>query len=836
MNPFCRLFTFRAALMGALLPAFLAGCGGGNLDPILGTPSFGAAPTVTATSPITSTPVVTGVAGNSVVTATFSKSMASATLTAASFSVACPTGAPVDASVAYDAATHVATLTPTVVLPPNTLCTATITNAVQDSTGIAMVANYVWGFMTAPVADTTPPTVVATVPLSDAIGVATSAPLSATFSKPMAAASLSASTFSVACLDSAPVKASVAYVAATQVATLTPAAALPAGTACTATITTAARDSTGIALAANYVWSFTTAAPPDTTPPTVILTVPVADATGVATNTRIAATFSEPMSSATLTTASFSVACPTGTPVSAAVTYDAATHVAALTPAAALPASTLCTATITTAVKDSAGNALAANYVWSFTTAALADSTRPTVILTVPAADATGVATNTAITAAFSEPMDPSTLNVASFTLRNATLATTVPGTVGYSVAASTATFTPTGATLAAGTQYTATITTTATDLAGNGLAANYVWSFTTGAVGDIVPPTVTAVTPPDGSTGICLTTAATATFSEPMDASTITIATFGVTDGGVAVVGSVSYDAASRVASFVPKALNGFAASRSFVATVKGGASGVADLAGNRLVSDKVWGFSTGTQPCLTPIPLGTAALFGAFGGAAGITNQGINTVVAGNIGSTAACTLITGFHDALNVYTQTPLNIGAVNGSVNCAPPAPGTAATLAIATVARADALTAYNAMVALPPGSDPGAGQLGGLVLAPAVYTAAGGTFGITTGDLTLDAKGDTNAVWVFQSAAALTVGLPATPRHVLLINGGQAKNVFWQVGSAARIEDGSAMVGTIIAPAGVTISTAGQTVQTTLTGRAIGLTASVTMVNTTIVAP
>ncbi len=113
---------------------------------------------------------------------------------------------------------------------------------------------------------------------------------------------------------------------------------------------------------------------------------------------------------------------------------------------------------------------------------------------------------------------------------------------------------------------------------------------------------------------------------------------------------------------------------------------------------------------------------------------------------------------------------------------------------------------------------------------------GGAGTLTASALTLDAQGDANAVWVFQSAAALTVGLTATPRTVFLINGAQAKNVFWQVGSAARIEDGSTMVGTIIAPAGVTVSTAGQLGQTTLTGRAIGLTASVTLVNTTIVAP
>ncbi len=208
------------------------------------------------------------------------------------------------------------------------------------------------------------------------------------------------------------------------------------------------------------------------------------------------------------------------------------------------------------------------------------------------------------------------------------------------------------------------------------------------------------------------------------------------------------------------------------------------------------------------------------AFGGGAGITNQGINTVVNGHLGTTAACTLMTGFHDGANTYTQTPLNIGAVNGSVFCAPPAPGTTATQAIATQARADAQSAYNALAAKPPGSDPGAGQLGGLVIAASgPHSAGDAAFAITSGNLTLDAGGDANATWVFQSAAALTVGLAATPRRVLLINGAQAKNVFWQVGSAARIEDGSSMVGTIIAPAGVTISTAGQTIQTSLTGRA-----------------
>ena len=582
--------------------------------------------------------------------------------------------------------------------------------------------------------------------------------------------------------------------------------------------------------------------------PTITATSPIASmpaVTGVAENCRVTATFSRAMNPATLTPGNFSLACPAGTPITGAVTYDGPTRTATLTPAVALPPSTLCVATVTTGAQDSTGLALAASFAWSFAVAPLADTTPPTVTLTVPAPGDSNVPNNTKVAAVFSEDMNAATISGSSFSVVNSTLGTAVAGAVSFSPAARTATFTPTAATLANNTLFTATITAAATDLAGNALAGNtavapnagnHVWTFTTAAVGDVTPPTVSAISPPNAAVGVCLTRTVSATFSEPMDPATIGATTFGVTDAGVAVPGTVSYVASTQVASFVPTNPAGFAASRSFAVTVRSGATGVKDLAGNALAADRVWSFTTGTQPCLSPVNLRTIASFGGFGGTAGVTNQGINTVVNGNLGTTAACTLITGFHDAANVYTETPLNVGAVNGTVYCAPPAPGTIATLAIATQARADAQTAYNDLAALPPGSDPGAGQLGGLVLLPAVYTAAGGTFAITTGNLTLDAQGDANAIWVFQTAAALTVGQPAFPRRVILLNGAQAKNVFWQVGSAGRIEDGSTMVGTIIAPAGVTISTAGQTAQTTLIGRAIGLTASVTMVNTTIVAP
>jgi hypothetical protein len=142
--------------------------------------------------------------------------------------------------------------------------------------------------------------------------------------------------------------------------------------------------------------------------------------------------------------------------------------------------------------------------------------------------------------------------------------------------------------------------------------------------------------------------------------------------------------------------------------------------------------------------------------------------------------------------------------------------------------------------MPGGIDAGAGELGGLTLPPGIYKSASGTFNISNGNLTLDAQGNPNATWIFQTAAGLTVGIagPTGAKSVILINGALPKNVFWYVGSAAIINGagGGTMVGTIIANSGVSFSTAGNTVQTTLKGRAISLVASVTMVNTTITIP
>jgi hypothetical protein len=693
------------------------------------------------------------------------------------------------------------------------------------------------------------PAVVATVPANGATGVPVAQVITATFNESMDATTVGASTFMVTGPGGATVTGTVTYSGTT--ATFTPAAPLAGSTLYTAMITAGAKDRAGAGLAGNFVWTFTTG-----TIPTIIFTNPLNGAVNVPTNQKIAATFSEAMNSATvITPGTFTVAVAGvgGAAVPGTVTYVTATNTATFAPTVNLLPSTQYAATMNTSAQSAAGNALASNYVWSFTTGKTADTTPPTVIATNPASGATGVPTNQTITATFSKAMDPATITApGTFTVAVAGVGgAAVSGTVSY--AGSTATFTP-AVNLAPSTQFTATITNTAKDLGGNALIAGAVpnpWSFTTGAGPDVTAPTITLTSPANADTNVLLNKAVNATFSKAMNPVTITapgtftLAVAGV--GGAAVAGNVTYDSVGHIATFTPAA--NLTARTPYTATITNAAK---DLAGNALaagIKPNPWTFTTGASVGPTGPNLGAASTFGAFGGGAGITNQGINTIINGDIGTTGASTLVTGFHDAGPgcTYTQTGSNVGTVNGKIYTAPPPPtvgcpteGTATTFGIATQAAIDALAAFNNLspASRPGGSDPGAGQLGGLVLAPSTYKSASGSFLITGSDLTLDGQGDSNAVWVFQTASTLTVGAPGAPRSIILVNGAQAKNVFWQVGSAATINaaGGGTMVGTIIASAGVTFSTAGNAAITRLSGRALGLSASVTMVNTVINVP
>jgi hypothetical protein len=609
-------------------------------------------------------------------------------------------------------------------------------------------------------------------------------------------------------------------------------------------------------------------------PPVVSNVSPADNAIAVATNSTVVVTFDKPMAAGS----NFAVTCaapcvnPTGS-----VALNAASTVATftLTPATTFAPLTLYTVTAT-APTSSVGLALVTPFVSHFITAGVAaDTNRPRLSSTEPATNSPGptpgVATNASVAAVFTKDMDEASIEAvgpATFTVTCAGPCTSPTGVVSYSADSRTAIFVP-SAPLSAGTTYTATISTAATDLAGNALAGNqapapaasaYVWTFTTAAA--VAPGSVTVLStaPLAAATGVCPNATVNATFNVPsglrMDPLSVTDTTFKVTGPAPGLTpvtaSSVRLDAATgRIATFTPAAA--LLLNTTYSARVMGGTNGVKDLAlpANQLAADHVWTFTTAATACaaLTAVPLNTAAPFGTFGGSAGMTNSGIKSVINGDIGTIAtSSSSITGFHDtAGDIYTESiGANVGAVNGTIyTCTNSTTGptsaapNAVKCAVATQARLDAQAAYLQLAGMPPGANPGA-NLASLTLAPGVYTSPSGSFLIQGGDLTLDAQGDANAVFVFQMAQGLTVGGPgvAAPQSIVLAGGAQAKNVFWQVGSFATINaaGGGTMVGTIIAQAGASFSTVGNVNLATLNGRVLSLGASVTIVNTVINVP
>ena len=210
--------------------------------------------------------------------------------------------------------------------------------------------------------------------------------------------------------------------------------------------------------------------------------------------------------------------------------------------------------------------------------------------------------------------------------------------------------------------------------------------------------------------------------------------------------------------------------------------------------------------MPCsasaATLVPLGTAANFAVLAGST-ITNTGATTI-NGDLGLSPG-TSVTGFPP------------GLVNGTVHAAD---------AVAAQAQNDLTTAYNDAAAQSVTATIGT-ELGGTTETPGVYNSAAGTFGIT-GTLTLDAQGNPNAVFIFQAASTL---ITASASNVVLVNGAQASNVFWVVGSSATLGTNSTIQGNILALTSITVTTG-----TTIDGRALARNGAVTLDTNTIAIP
>lgn len=202
------------------------------------------------------------------------------------------------------------------------------------------------------------------------------------------------------------------------------------------------------------------------------------------------------------------------------------------------------------------------------------------------------------------------------------------------------------------------------------------------------------------------------------------------------------------------------------------------------------------------TTINLGTADGYAVLGGST-ITNTGATTI-NGDLGLFPG-TSVTGFPP------------GLVNGSQQI---------TTAAANQAKVDLLTAFSDALSRPVTSTIPT-QLGNATIVGGVYNSAAGTFDIT-GTLTLDGQNNPDTVFIFKADSTL---ITAATSSVVLINGAQACNVFWTVGSSATLGATSTLKGTIMASSSITLTTAAS-----IEGRALALGAAATLDTNVITKP
>ena len=568
--------------------------------------------------------------------------------------------------------------------------------------------------------------------------------------------------------------------------------------------------------------------------PRVTATVPLATTpivAGVAIDSKITATFSKEMAPVTITTAgNFTLACPAGTAVAGTVTYVASSRVATFSPTANLPAGTTCTATISTGAKDLAGNALAANFIWSFTTGVTADTTAPQLLTTGAFNGETNLPINRDSTATFTEAMDAATLATPAitFTVKETVSGNPVAGVVTYS--GNTATFNPTND-LLPGTQYTSTISASAKDLSGNALIGGtrpnpWVWTTAASApVADTTAPTVTLTSPADLAIGVAVNSIINASFSEEMRQSTMINTNFTVTAtvSGIAVGGTVGYDVQNHIATFTP--LVALAPDTSYTATVTNNAT---DLAGNALVVPAVlglpkpnpWTFRTlASSVPVAPLAINLRSA-GSFGIAsrAGLTSTGV-TVINGDVAlhPLAGCTDSTGNLGASQtclVKTYVSPTGMSVNGSIYWAGDPFDNGGTALTVTNDLNTAWTEGRAKVDTQAGVL--VGEMGGKIIFPGVYHEA--NLGLAAlGVATLDALGDQNAVFIFKVDSDFTdSGTLLLPTRIDLRNGALARNVWFVTGRDITIGSGTSWNGNILAGRDVTVNNG-----STVIGRVLG---------------
>jgi len=334
------------------------------------------------------------------------------------------------------------------------------------------------------------------------------------------------------------------------------------------------------------------------------------------------------------------------------------------------------------------------------------------------------------------------------------------------------------------------------------------------GGSADVIAPTVSSTTP-SVATAVAANANITVRFSEAMDGTTITVASFTLAQGSTAIPGAVSYE--GSVATFDPSA--NLAAGTEFTATMSTGAR---DVAGNALATSTSWSFTTRAATAAGPAPveLGTAGNFVI------LAKSGISTVpastVTGNIGvSPIDSTAITGFSlvlDATGTFSSASQVVGRANAADYSSP-------TPSNLTTAVGNMETAYTdaAGRSLPDFTELGSGDISGLTLVPGLYKW--GTGVLISTNVTLN--GGPNDVWIFQISGGIT---QAAGTRVVLAGGALAKNVFWQTFGAVAIDTTAHLEGIVLSQTGITLATGA-----TVNGRLLSQTA-VTLDASTVTQP
>lgn len=307
------------------------------------------------------------------------------------------------------------------------------------------------------------------------------------------------------------------------------------------------------------------------------------------------------------------------------------------------------------------------------------------------------------------------------------------------------------------------------------------------------VCPVVLSTNPSDGAAGVPFNQIITVTFNEKMNAATITPASFTVSATNT-IAGIVSYsDSTAVFTPFSPLLPN-----TTYTGRVT---TSVKDLLGNALQSDYVWTFSTGAFF----VNLNSAARFGILAGV-GISNlagqseiHDMDVAISPGVRSS-----VTGFPPAIIVN-------GSIYASDDVLP-----SGVPAMLVQAKLDLANAYLFVEGITfPAPTAVSGDLGGRTLTPGIYKSQSSLL-IQSGNLTLDAQGDANAVWVFQIASNLTT-IGGSGGNIILSGGAKANNIFWQTGSSATIGDFTTFKGNVLALSSITMKS-GATIEGKLFAR------------------